>query len=602
MQRTSGRLARRAGLGAMVCLLVLLVGAGGVAGATEPRLVAAATAGPLAQGAGYGSPAEAQRVRSVQRLLARQGWAPGGVDGLYGPATEAAVARFQGAAGLAPDGVVGPHTARALSQAGTGALRRGAGYQTAQGSRRVRALQRRLTAAGFDPGPLDGRFGPRTEAAVARLQHAARLQASGTVDRPTRRALAHTPGQTDRPDRPAAAGLDHIGPRVLGSVTIRPLASPAARPGDGVGSGLAIAIAAAGLLAGMLCGALWNRRRSQPKPAPADDRPQHDQPQPQQPQPQQPQLVAVKAPQRPDPQTEARSGGGESAPDQDYLSVPKTGGPQARAVGWRNHQPQRSVAAPAPQPARRLQAVPQPDPQPVVGQPQPQPQPGTVRAVGYVSVPRADGGGGVLEAQAEAIGRLCAQRGWELLHLVRDTENGHPKGMERPGLLYALERIAQGEASCLVVSELERLSRSAADLGRIVDWIDQRHGRLVAIDLRLDTGSAQGRLTARTLVAVGQWEGRRIAEQTKKGLAAARARRATTGRPAVEDIPALKQRIVAMRQDGMTLQAIADHLNQQNIPTLRGGTQWRPSSVQAAAGYRRPKQKPNQRRNPKEEA
>jgi DNA invertase Pin-like site-specific DNA recombinase len=130
-----------------------------------------------------------------------------------------------------------------------------------------------------------------------------------------------------------------------------------------------------------------------------------------------------------------------------------------------------------------------------------------------------------------------------------------------------------------------------------VDWIDQRHGRLVAIDLRLDTGSAQGRLTARTLVAVGQWEGRRIAEQTKKGLAAARARRATTGRPAVADIPALKQRIVAMRQDGMTLQAIADQLNQQNIPTLRGGTQWRPSSVQAAAGYRRPKQKPNRPKN-----
>jgi DNA invertase Pin-like site-specific DNA recombinase len=127
-----------------------------------------------------------------------------------------------------------------------------------------------------------------------------------------------------------------------------------------------------------------------------------------------------------------------------------------------------------------------------------------------------------------------------------------------------------------------------------VDWLDQRHGRLVAIDLRLDTGSAQGRLTARTLVAVGQWEGRRIAEQTKKGLAAARARRATTGRPAVEDIPALKQRIQTMRTAGMTLQAIADQLNQQNTPTLRGGKEWRPSSVQAAAGYRRPKQKQNQ--------
>lgn len=38
----------------------------------------------------------------------------------------------------------------------------------------------------------------------------------------------------------------------------------------------------------------------------------------------------------------------------------------------------------------------------------------------------------------------------------------------------------------------------------------------------------------------------------------------------------------------MTFQAIADALNSEGIPTLRGGTAWRVSSVQAAAGYRRP--------------
>ena len=552
-------------------------------------------------------------MRAVQRLLARYGWRPGPLDGLYGPATEAAVVRFQAAAGLRPDGVVGRHTARALNQARRG-LRRGAGYQTSDGSRRVRALQRRLAAAGYRPGPLDGRFGPRTEAALARFQDAARLTASGAVDPPTRRALARHSGPTGRP---VAAELDQIGPRVLGSVTIRPLAAPAARTDGGVGLWPAIAIAAAGLLAGLLCGALWSRGRGRPQAAPAGapaQAPPPEQPQPQ-PQPQQrQQLVAVAAntPQKggadtqkaadtghnnqPQNTTTARPDGRQPEPSPDYLSVPKTGGPQTSAVGWRTPQPKRRPMA---TPARRLEAVPPPDPQP-----QPHPQPAPVRAVGYVSVPStAAADGGVLEAQAEAIGRLCAQRGWQLLHLVRDIENGHPKGMERPGLLYALERIAQGEASCLVVSELERLSRSAADLGRIVDWLDQRDGRLVAIDLRLDTGSAQGRLTARTLVAVGQWEGRRIAQQTKKGLAAARARRAATGRPAVEDIPALKQRIVQMRQAGMTLQAIADQLNQQHTPTLRGGQKWRPSSVQAAAGYRRPKSKrSNMKDRPKGDA
>ena len=216
-----------------------------------------------------------------------------------------------------------------------------------------------------------------------------------------------------------------------------------------------------------------------------------------------------------------------------------------------------------------------------------------------MSVPKTNGEDPeLLERQAAAIERFCARRGWELLHVVRDVENGHPKGLERPGLLYALERLAEGEASCLVVSELERLSRSAADLGRIVEWIEERDGRLVAIDLRLDTGSANGRLTARTLVAVGEWEGRRIADQTKKGLAAARARRGSAGRPAVEDRPALKERIVQMRADGMTLQAIANQLNAEGVPTLRGGSQWRPSSVQSAAGYRRPKSKKSSLKDP----
>lgn len=216
--------------------------------------------------------------------------------------------------------------------------------------------------------------------------------------------------------------------------------------------------------------------------------------------------------------------------------------------------------------------------------------PEPVRAIGYASVPKAKGEDQAsLETQAQRIQSLCERRGWELLHIVRDVENGHPKGLERPGLLYALERIAEGEASCLVVSQLERLSRSAADLGRIVEWIDEREARLIAIDLRLDTGSAQGRLTARVLSEVGEWEGRRIADQTRKGLAAARASRAKAGRPAVEDMPLLKERIVTMRHEGMTLQAIADRLNAEGVPTLRGGTEWRPSSVQAAAGYRRPK-------------
>ena len=75
---------------------------------------------------------------------------------------------------------------------------------------------------------------------------------------------------------------------------------------------------------------------------------------------------------------------------------------------------------------------------------------------------------------------------------------------------------------------------------------------------------------------------------TRHGMAAARARGQRQGPIAVADVPELHARIARMREEGMTLQAIADVLNEEGVPTLRGGAKWRPSSVQRAAGYRRP--------------
>jgi hypothetical protein len=50
-----------------------------------------------------------------------------------------------------------------------------------------------------------------------------------------------------------------------------------------------------------------------------------------------------------------------------------------------------------------------------------------------------------------------------------------------------------------------------------------------------------------------------------------------------------------MRAANMTLHAIADQLNAEGVPTLRGGMMWRPSSVQAALGYKRPGTRSNPR-------
>jgi DNA invertase Pin-like site-specific DNA recombinase len=233
----------------------------------------------------------------------------------------------------------------------------------------------------------------------------------------------------------------------------------------------------------------------------------------------------------------------------------------------------REVEAPELEP--ELGAAPPKAPQPATGE--------AVRAVGYASVDGTGKGTAELDAQRQAIQR-CAQRlGLELVEVVREREPDKGKALDRAGLSYVIERIAAGDASCIVVTGLDRLSRSVAELGTIVQWLERNGVRLVAVDLDLDTASSAGRATANALASVAGWERERISERTRKGLAAARSKRhAATG-----DWADIRKRIAGMRADGMTLQAIADVLNQEGVPTPRGGAEWRPSSVQSAAGYKR---------------
>ena len=103
------------------------------------------------------------------------------IDGVFGPVTRNAVIAFQEGEGIAADGIIGDATWKRMpADPDTPVLRRGSTGSAVSG------LQKGLlkfggAGASTDPGPADGNFGPRTEAAVKEYQAQQALPNDGVV-------------------------------------------------------------------------------------------------------------------------------------------------------------------------------------------------------------------------------------------------------------------------------------------------------------------------------------------------------------------------------------------------------------------------------------
>jgi peptidoglycan hydrolase-like protein with peptidoglycan-binding domain len=151
---------------------------------------------------------------------------------------------------LPATGLAAERENKSAQLAKAGLLARGAGYGTDAGSKAVRQLQLRLRRLGDRPGPIDGLYGPRTEAAVVRFQRGHGLAADGVVGPQTKgRLLAQRaeqrparapspPTQTGQPERKSPAP-DH---RAESAPEPQPV-----RPSAGVGVGRAEPESSSGL-------------------------------------------------------------------------------------------------------------------------------------------------------------------------------------------------------------------------------------------------------------------------------------------------------------------------------------------------------------------
>lgn len=185
--------------------------------------------------------------------------------------------------------------------------------------------------------------------------------------------------------------------------------------------------------------------------------------------------------------------------------------------------------------------------------------------IGYLRVSTSDQDLGI-DAQRAAIQRVHPDPIW-----IEDKASG--KNIDRPGLAYALSLLDSGAHDSIVVSHLDRLSRSVLDFATLLARAEAGGWNVIVLDLGLDMTTPRSRFTAHVMAAAAELERSLIGMRTREALAAAKARGQRLGRPpsTPEHVTA---RVVRERAAGATFQAIADGLNADGVPTAATALCW----------------------------
>lgn len=133
--------------------------------------------------------------------------------------------------------------------------------------------------------------------------------------------------------------------------------------------------------------------------------------------------------------------------------------------------------------------------------------------------------------------------------------SGKTHASQRPQFKALLGQIRDGET--LVVAKLDRLGRDAQDVGATIKALAERKIEVIVLQLgKLDLTSPAGKLMLRMLAAVAEMERDLLVERTQSGLARAKSKGKTLGRP-TKTTNSQRAEIIKMRKNGATVSALS---------------------------------------------
>lgn len=189
-----------------------------------------------------------------------------------------------------------------------------------------------------------------------------------------------------------------------------------------------------------------------------------------------------------------------------------------------------------------------------------------------VSTAKQGASGAGMEAQRALVESFIAARGGAVAAEFTDVESGASNNRE--GLMAAMEECRRTKA-ILLVAKLDRLSRRVSMVASLMES---------GLPFVVAEAPEATPMMLHLMAAFGEHERKEIARRTKAALAAKKAAGVQLGNPrwsesveaarvaksakAAEHRDSIAPMVLRYRQDGLTLQAIADRMNAQGIPPV----------------------------------
>ncbi|ODA91853.1 DNA invertase [Mesorhizobium sp. SEMIA 3007] len=136
---------------------------------------------------------------------------------------------------------------------------------------------------------------------------------------------------------------------------------------------------------------------------------------------------------------------------------------------------------------------------------------------------------------------------------------------KRPQLAAVLEWVREGDS--LVVTKLDRLARSVADLVDINKQLKAKGVGLRILGMNLDTATAQGELMVNVFAAIAQFERELMLERQREGIAKAKAEGKYAGRQPTARAKA--KDVLRMRSEGKSVTDIVTALGISRASVFR---------------------------------